>query len=178
MHARSAALVFAVAVVIGVLASRALPKVPDLSGTWVLEREEPIEVEGRETGSGAATVSLGGTITIVQTRDLLIITPNGGVTATYPFDNRDTTLTHPTGETITSRTRWEGLAAVTDTCRQSPAANGNVAVKTREIRSLGEDGTTLTIRLTIEASGRSLTRTLVFRKQSAVERRQWQVSYA
>lgn len=179
MHSKSPALVFAVAVVIGVLASRALPKAPDLSGTWVLEREDPIQVEGRASGSGAATVGLGSTITIVQTRDSLIITPDGGATATYPFDNRETTFTRATGETITSRTRWEGPAAVTDTCRQSPAANGIAAVRTRESRSLGQDGSTLTIRVTIEAPGRSLTRTLIFRKQTAgVERRQLQASYA
>ena len=108
---------------------------PDNANGGRAERPQPLEV--------------GQTIRIRQTDDRLIVTEdNGQGVATmnsYSLDGKEST--NRTGQAATkSKTKWEGVALVTDMTRSMQTQRGGVEMKSREVRSLSDDGKTMTVR--------------------------------
>ena len=94
-------------------------------------------------------LEVGQTIHIRQTDDRLIVTEDEGqgvVTMnSYGLDGKETT--NRTGDaTSKSKTKWEGMALVTDITRSMATQRGNVEMKSREVRSLSADGQVMTVR--------------------------------
>ena len=92
---------------------------------------------------------VGQTIHIRQTDDRLIVTEDEGqgvVTMnSYTLDGKESS--NRTGDAATkSKTKWEGVALVTDMTRSMATQRGNVEMKSREVRSLSEDGQIMIVR--------------------------------
>jgi len=68
----------------------------------------------------------------------------------YSFDGKET-KNHPSPDVeVKSKTRWEGVALVTDSTRATDFGQGKFSTRTREIMSLSEDRETLTTTLTTD----------------------------
>lgn len=122
------------------------------------------EREGRR--AGAVGLSQGDTLRISQTPEHLIVTrmaPDGDVMTSYALDGKET-KNHPSPQVeVKSKTKWEGVALVTDSAQTFEGAQGTkYSMKTREILSLSEDGQTLTSTMTADTpfSKRTVTATL------------------
>ena len=62
----------------------------------------------------------------------------------YPFDGRETTNRGAGDVPVKSRTKWDGVALVTETTRSVSGRGGEMTITTREVKSLSEDGQTMT----------------------------------
>jgi hypothetical protein len=129
-------------------------------------------------GNGAATddnadaanrplrPEVGQVVRMRQTDTQLIVTEEGSagpVMSNYTLDGKDTTNT--TGIAVTrSKTKWEGVALVTDSTRTMDTGRGKVSMKSREILSLSEDGQTLTVRNEMDTPRGKQTMTLTYTK--------------
>ncbi len=105
---------------------------PNLSGTWVMDRERS---ESAVQSEPIGPLSLA----IVQSADDLVLTVSSGdkvATLTYRFDGQPTAI--PNG---TATSHWEGDALVTDLFRN---INGQT-VTTRETRRLNAGGDELLV---------------------------------
>jgi hypothetical protein len=92
---------------------------------------------------------VGQTIHIRQTDERLIVTEDEGqgvVTMnSYTLNGKEST--NRTGDATTkSKSKWEGVALVTDMTRSMATQRGNVEMKSREVRSLSADGQIMTVR--------------------------------
>jgi hypothetical protein len=66
--------------------------------------------------------------------------------------------------TTKSKSRWEGVALVTDMTRSMGTQRGNFEIKSREVRSLSEDGKTMTVRTTMNTPRGSQTMTVSYER--------------
>jgi hypothetical protein len=101
----------------------------------------------------AATLREGDVLRISQTVDRLIITresPGGALMTSYTLDGKETKNRPSPDVEMKSKTRWEGVALVTDSTQTFASGRGDVSMKTREILSLGEDHDTLTSTMTAD----------------------------
>ena len=94
-------------------------------------------------------LEVGQTVRIRQTDERLIITDDDGqgvaTMNSYTLDGKETT--NKTGQATTkSKSKWEGVALVTDVSRSMQTPRGNFDMKTREVRSLSADGKVMTVR--------------------------------
>jgi len=99
--------------------------------------------------TGRRRLDVGQTIHIRQTDDRLIVTEDDGqgvaTMNSYGLDGKE--ATNRTGQATTkSKTKWEGVALVTDLTRSMQTQRGNLDMKSREVRSLSADGKTMTVR--------------------------------
>jgi hypothetical protein len=69
--------------------------------------------------------------------------------------------------TTKSKSRWEGVALVTDMTRSMDTQRGNVDIKSREVRSLSEDGKTMTVRTTMNTPRGNQTMTVSYEKATS-----------
>jgi len=69
----------------------------------------------------------------------------------YTLDGKETKNRPSPDVEIKSKTRWEGVALVTDSTQTFASGRGDVSMKTREILSLGEDHDTLTSTMTADS---------------------------
>ena len=68
-----------------------------------------------------------------------------------------------TGQATTkSKTKWEGVALVTDITRSMETPRGKFDMKSREVRSLSEDGKTMTVRNTVDTPRGKQTMTVIY----------------
>jgi hypothetical protein len=120
--------------------------------------------QGRQTRPEAG-LSQGDSLQITQNPERLIVTrktADGEVMTSYTLDGKETKNMPSPDVEIKSKTKWEGVALVTDST-QTVDFNGNkFSTKTREILSLSEDGQTLTTTMTADSprGKRSVTATL------------------
>jgi hypothetical protein len=109
-------------------------------------------------------LEVGQTVRIKQTDERLIVTEEaqgGPVMSSYGLDGKETT--NRTGQATTkSKTKWEGVALVTDITRSMETPRGNFDIKSHEIRSLSEDGKTMTVRTTIDTPRGKQTMTVTY----------------
>ena len=63
-----------------------------------------------------------------------------------------------------SKTKWDGVALVTDVTRSMEAGRGKVEMKSREVRSLSDDGRTMTVRTTLDTPRAKQTKTVTYSK--------------
>ena len=113
------------------------------------------EGDGDKQGRGAGPARMNDTIleqgdrvTVKQTETALIVTDEKRSTMRlYPFDGREATNYGDRDAPVKSRTKWDGVALVTETSRSVPGRGGRggeMTITTREVKSLSEDGQTMT----------------------------------
>ena len=152
---------------------------PDFTGTWVVESiERPERPERPSSGSqvrgpgarmGAGPMVLlqeGQRVRIKQSPERLIVTiagESGEQMNAYALDGSESSNASGRG-TVKSKTRWEGVALVTESTRTMEGPRGEVTLKMREVRSLSEDGRTMTLRTTVDTPRGTMTGTVTFGK--------------
>jgi hypothetical protein len=111
---------------------------------------------GGQERRGPAILRQGDTMRIGQTADRLIITSertDPPVMTSYSLDGKET-KNHPSDDVeIKSKTTWEGVALVTNSTQSMSTGRGAITIKTREIRTLSDDGQTMTVQSTIDTPG-------------------------
>ena len=130
---------------------------PDFSGTWKLNRETSQIV----AGAGLAQLDRGGTpnslyITLAANGALSVGSDhNQGAARQYMIGGESTIPAAPTG-TVTVKTRTEGRTLVVESSGTGPAL--------KEVWTLGPNGQTLTIVVTLTAAEGPKTTTLTYAK--------------
>jgi hypothetical protein len=101
-----------------------------------------------------------------QTDTQLIVTEQGStgpVMSNFTLDGKETTNT--TGITVSkSKSKWDGVALVTDSTRTIDTGRGKISTKSREILSLSEDGQQLTVRNEVDTPRGKQTTTVTYVK--------------
>lgn len=101
--------------------------------------------QGRGAMVGEA-YQTGDRVTLEQTADALIVTDERrSVMSRYPFDGQETSNPDPGASTVTSRTRWEGAALLTESDQTFDGPRGAMTIEIRVVRSLSADGKTMTV---------------------------------
>jgi hypothetical protein len=91
----------------------------------------------------------GDRLTLRQTNEALIVTDETrSRMSSYPLDGRETRNPGPGDSTITSETSWEGAALVTESSLSGAGPRGDMSLSAREVRSVSEDGRTMTLVVT------------------------------
>jgi len=127
---------------------------------------------GREGVRQSAGLSQGDTLRVTQSPERLIVTrlsPDGDIQTSYTLDGKET-KNHPSPEVeMKSKTKWEGVALVTDSeqTTELPNGGGKFSTKTREILSLSDDGQTLTSTMTADSLRGKRTIVATLKKSSA-----------
>jgi hypothetical protein len=86
---------------------------------------------------------------LTQTDEALIVTDERrSLMSSYAFDGRETRNPGPGDTTITSTAQWEGAALVVESVLSLTSPQDDMTLRTREVRSLSEDGRTMTLRAT------------------------------
>lgn len=159
-------------------------KTPDFSGTWVLDKtkSDPIMMGGRGGGGGGQPGMMPDvTLTIEHSGTTLKIkrvtkTEQGERVEerTYTTDGKEN-INQVAGfgrgggggtpSEFKSKSKWEGSKLVIkgSTTRETP--NGPITIETTEVRSLSEDGKTLTVEITTSTPQGDRTRKEVYNKQ-------------
>lgn len=112
------------------------------------------QADGRQSRGGAfsAMFEKGDRVSIRQTADALIVSDESRQrVSNYPFDGRETS-NRGAGDntTVKTKTRWEGVALVTESTQTLSGRQGERTITTREVRSLSADGRTMTLVVTPE----------------------------
>jgi hypothetical protein len=112
-------------------------------------------------------LEVGQTVRIRQTDDRLSVTDDDGqgiaTMNNYTLDGKETT--NKTGQATTkSKTKWEGVALVTDITRSMETPRGKFDLKSREVRSLSEDGSTMTVRTELDTPRGKQAMTVTYEK--------------
>ena len=101
-----------------------------------------------------------------QTDTQLIVTEQAadvGVMNRYTLDGKETTNT--TNNAVTkSKSKWDGVALVTDSTRTMDTGRGKFSMKSREVRSLSEDGMTMIVRSELDTPRGKQTTTVTYSK--------------
>ena len=88
-------------------------------------------------------------MTLTQTDEALIVTDEArSLMSRYPFDGREMSNPGPADSTVKSTTSWEGVALVIESTLSVAGPQGDVTLRTREVRSLSPDGRTMTLAAT------------------------------
>ena len=135
---------------------------PNFAGTWKLnvEKSDPAGGGGGGGGGGMAP----GLLTITQTATELVTEQTFGEQvrkATYYLDGRESTNPGMRGGESKSKARWDGNALIIETTSMM----GENAVTTKTVRTLSEDGKTMTTVTTRPGPNGETTRKAVFDKQ-------------
>jgi hypothetical protein len=137
---------------------------PDFSGTWKLNLIKSDAAPGRGGQMGAPREV---TITISQTATELTLEQSMGentMKSTYFLDGRESTNANRRGETK-STAKWDGTSLVIQGTSTFEGPNGSMTIKTKEVRTLSDDGKTMTVTTTSESPRGTNTRKTVFDKQ-------------
>lgn len=89
------------------------------------------------------------------------------ITARHALDGSETVHNGPRGGVMKAKSRWEGVAIVTESRETVATPRGEMTLKIKEVRSLSADGQTMTVRVTTDTPGGDRTRTLTFRRQES-----------
>ena len=81
----------------------------------------------------------------------------------YTLDGKEST-NRTAQMTTKSKTKWEGVALVTDITRSMDAGRNNFEMKSHEVRSLSDDGRTMTVRTTADTPRGKQTMTVTYAK--------------
>lgn len=155
---------------------------PDLSGNWRLNPEKseipPAMGQGGRAGgppdgAGAGRgigMGMGVPISvyITQTGEKLLLDQKVGDQArmlTYYLDGRESRNRGMRDSEVVSKARWDGAALVIESTMSLETPMGPMTLATKEIRTLSEDGNTLTAVVTTTTPRGEITRTLVYEKQ-------------
>jgi hypothetical protein len=160
---------------------------PDFSGNWKLnqDKSDPPGQMGpggpggppgqRPPGSERMGGGMGGgggvgrpvELFITQMGDKLVIDQKGterSQLVTYSLDGRESRNPGMRGADVVTTSRWDGATLVTEGQSTFTTPMGEMTVKTREQRSLSEDGRTLTVVITTTTQRGEFVRKLVYDK--------------
>lgn len=145
-------------------------KTPDFSGTWALDMSKSeMPQMGGMGGGGRMGGQMGGmTVTITQTPGALTIDQKMGEmsrTMTYKLDGSESTNPGMRGGEVKSTSKWDGDKLVTESTQTMNGPNGEMTIKSKEVRSLAADGT-MRVETTRETPRGTMNSTLVFKKTS------------
>jgi hypothetical protein len=112
-------------------------------------------------------LEVGQIVRLRQTGDRLIVTQDEGqgvaTMSNYTLDGKEST--NRTGQMTTkSKTKWDGVALVTDMTRSMETGRNNFEVKSHEVRRLSDDGRTMTVRTTADTPRGKQTMTVTYAK--------------
>ncbi len=120
---------------------------------------------GGQRGGGVlgAPYQEGDRVTLRQTSEALIVTDETrSRMSRYPFDGRETSNPGPGDSTVRSKTSWEGAALVIESALSVASPQGDRTLSTREVRSLSQDGSTMTLVATVTMPFGTLSSTVTF----------------
>ena len=85
-------------------------------------------------------------MTLTQTSEALIVTDEAqSLMSRYPFDGQEMSNPGPANSTVKSKTSWEGAALIIEGTLSVAGPQGDVTLRIREVRSLSQDGRTMTL---------------------------------
>jgi hypothetical protein len=137
---------------------------PDFSGTWKINT---IKSDAAPQGRGGQMNMGNLTVTITQTATDLTIEQSMGentMKSMYYLDGRESTNAGRRGETK-STAKWDGKSLVIEGTSTFEGPNGSMTIKSKEVRTLSDDGKTMTVTTTSESPRGTNTRKTVFDKQ-------------
>ena len=150
-------------------------KTPDFSGSWTVDtsRSEMPQMGGMGSGGRMGGAMGGGmanmSITIKQTADALTIEQKMGEmsrTITYKLDGSESVNQGMRGGEVKSTSKWDGDKLVTESTQTVTGPNGEMTIKSKEVRSLDADGA-MVVETTRETPRGTNTSKLVFKKAAA-----------
>ena len=101
--------------------------------------------QGRGEGFGTP-YRVADRVTLTQTNEALIVTDEArSLMSRYPFDGREVSNPGPADSTVKSKISWEGVALVIESTLSVAGPQGDLSLRTREVRSLSQDGRTMTL---------------------------------
>lgn len=140
----------------------------DFSGSWKLNMEKSDPMGGRMGGGGGMGGGMADAVTtITQTATQLTIETKFGDqtrTVTYFLDGKESTNQSRMGETK-SKAHWDGGSLVIESTGTYTGANGAMTITSKEVRSLGDDGKTMTVVSTRSTPNGEVTSKRVYDKQ-------------
>lgn len=153
------------------LLSATLAQVPDLTGTWKLDRESS-RVDSEAPFAGLIGAGAPSTLHVSQPRNGTVVVEsqiNESHVRVYAPGQSTTTpvfLGPPGSVAMTSR--WEGRKLVSEGGRESQADGSATAIEIREVIGLSEDGRTLEIEITLRGSEGTRSSTLRYERIRSV----------
>ncbi len=158
MFTMAAAALFVAAGVVSVFA-----QTPDFSGTWKLDTDRS-QITGGRGGRGGRTP---GALVITQTATELTIEQsalNQSRTRTYTLEG-ESSIPAGRGGNMTITSHWDGATLVSEGSQElSFGGGGGITIEVKEVRSLSEDGQTLTVEVTRTTPRGANTNTFVYTK--------------
>ena len=138
---------------------------PDFSGSWKLnvEKSDPMG------GGGGGGMMRDAVTTITQTAtELTVVTKFGenSRTATYKLDGTESVNPGMRGGETKTKAKFDGATLVLEHTRNMSGPNGDMQVTSKEVRSLSEDGKTMTVVTTTQGPNGEMTRKMVYDKQA------------
>ena len=162
-------LALTIAAVLGAAPAATAQQHPGFSGTWKLNTEKSDAPGQFGGGPGAQAARQNLVVTIVQSADSLVITQTvggQGRTIVQYFDGKPHTGPGARGGEMTSTSRWDRGALVSEGSMNMDTPRGAMAVTFKETRTLSADGKTMTVVSTTETPRGERTRKTVFDKQT------------
>ena len=157
-----AAALFVAASVVSVFA-----QTPDFSGTWNLDTDRSEITAGRGGRRGGRGGGTPNALVITQTATELTIEQSAGNqsrTLTYTLEG-ESSIPAGRGGNRTITSHWDGATLVSEGSQElSFGGGGGITIEVKEVRSLSEDGQTLTVEVTRTTPRGANTNTLVYTK--------------
>ncbi len=156
-----AAALFVAASVVSVFA-----QTPDFSGTWKLDTDRSEITAGRGGRRGGRGGGTPNAMVITQTATELTIEQSAGNqsrTLTYTLEG-ESSIPAGRGGSMTITSHWDGATLVSEGSQELSFGGGGITIEVREVRSLSEDGQTLTVEVTRTTPRGANTNTLVYTK--------------
>ena len=148
----------AAAVLLGVLLWTVLPAGAEspvnFSGTWELDRSRSVLPSRASALPGDMTLVIdhnGETVKIE--RQIRLMGMRRSTSSIYYTDGRETSNVNARGDTVISRSRWEGVALLT-TSKSTLTLDGKTqTVEATDVKKLAENGKVLVVDSTVHLSG-------------------------
>ncbi len=162
------------------IASPLLAQKPDFSGTWKLNTEKSDSIPARPPGGGGGPGGqrpggMGGGMGGMRPSELFITHSDSKMVIeqkmaerttllTYYLDGRESKNAGMRGAEMATKSTWMENAIVTDGENTFTTPMGEMTIKTHEVRSMSEDGKTMTIVSTVTSPRGEMTRKTVYDK--------------
>ena len=161
--------VAALMLLLGVAAAFGQDAKPNFTGDWTLDREKSEMGEPRSGGGGGRGRGMGmGSFSITQDGDALVLKrkvefqgEERTFESRYTADGKENVNEGFRGNSVKSKTHWEGAKLVTESVMETP----NGTRETKEVRSLSADGKTMTVETTSKGGFGEGTRKMVYNKK-------------
>lgn len=165
----------AIAVLAGfsLLTTRLSAQQPDFSGTWKInqEKSDPMPAPPAGGGGGQRPGGMGGLrpseLFITHSDSKMVIEQKMGertVLLTYYLDGRESKNAGMRGAEMTTKSTWVEHTIVTDGQNTFTTPMGEMTIKSHEVRSMSDDGKTMTIVSTATTPRGEMTRKAVYDK--------------